>query len=146
MTKTIRIGGMDVVIPDDSPLTSVPGDESASRLHAEKPDEPERLESPQYVYRPNDPFQTSVDRVVALGNVQNTKPWVKKAFLIWFLILPFSIMEITAINALIFEPAGEKLRNFLQYNAIGLVVCAPYLLIWFATRRHGRKRVPRRTM
>lgn len=135
MPRTIKIGGMDVVLPDDSPLASSPAGETAPEFVAEKPEEPEKLESPQYVYRPNDPFQSSVDRVVALGNVQNTKPWVKKAFLVMFLIFPFSIMEITAINALIFEPEGEKLRNFLMYNAIGMIACGPYLLIWIATSR-----------
>jgi hypothetical protein len=132
------MGGMDVVLPDDSPLASGAGDESVSRFEAQKPEEPEKLESPQYVYRPNDPFQSSVDRVVALGNVRSTKPWVKKAFLILFLIFPFSIMEITAINALIFEDAGNKLRSFIEYNAIGLIACGPYLLIWIATSRKKR--------
>ena len=129
MPKTIRIGGMDVVIPEDSSLGSVPASDTASVMLAERPPEPEKLESPQYVYRPNDPFQSSVDRMVALGNVRSTKPWVTKAFLIMFLIFLFSIMEITAINALIFEPEGEKLRSFLLYNGIGLIACGPYLLI-----------------
>jgi len=138
MPKTIKIGGVDVVLPDDSTLASGPGDESASRFEAEKPEEPDKLESSNYVYRPNDPFQSSVDRVVALGNVQSTKPWVKKAFLFFFLIFPASIMEITAINALIFQPEGEKLRSFIEYNVIGLLACGPYLLIWFATSRKKR--------
>jgi hypothetical protein len=129
---------MDVVLPDDSSLASGVRDESASQFEAEKPEEPEKLESPQYVYRPNDPFHSSVDRVVALGNVQTSKPWVKKAFLFMFLIFPFSIMEITAINALIYEPAGEKLRSFIEYNVIGLIACGPYLLIWYATSRKKR--------
>jgi hypothetical protein len=138
MPKTIKMGGMDVLVPDDSPLASTSTHDSAPEFLAEKQHEPEKLESPQYVYRPNDPFQSSVDRVVALGNVQSTKPWVKKAFLILFLIFPFSIMEITAINALIFEPEGEKLRNFVTYNAIGVIACGPYLLIWIGTSRKKR--------
>jgi len=138
MPKTMKIGGMDVVLPDDSPLGAAGSDEVVTRFRAEKPEEPEKLESPQYVYRPNDPFQSNVDRTVALGNVQSTKPWVKKAFLFAFLIFPFAIAEITAINALFFAPAGEKLDGFLQYNGIGLLLCAPYLFIWFATSR-GKK-------
>lgn len=138
MPKTMKIGGVEVVLPDDNPLEAA-GNETVTPFQAEKPEEPEKLDSPKYVYRPNDPFQSSVDRVVALGNVQTTKPWVKKAFLILFLILPFSIMEITAINALVFEPPDNKLRSFLQYNAIGLLVCAPYLFIWIATSRARKK-------
>jgi hypothetical protein len=139
MPRTMKIGGMDVIIPDDSPLASAPADESTPRFQAEKPDEPEKLESQPYVYRPNDPFQSSVDRVVALGNVQEAKPWVKKAFLIMFLIFPGSLMETTAVNALIFEPPGEKLRKFIMYNVIGLIACAPYLLIWIGTSMARKK-------
>src|SRR5262245_30345620 len=78
MPRTMKIGGLDVVLPDDSPLGESAGNETATRFQAEKPEEPAKLESPQYVFRPNDPFQSNVDRMVALGNVQNTKPWVRK--------------------------------------------------------------------
>jgi|SRR5690242_15283160 len=140
MPRTIKMGGMDVIIPDDSPLGSTPATESGPQFQAEKPEEPEKLESQPYVYRPNDPYQASVDRVVALGNVQDTKPWVKKAFLIMFLVFPAAIMEITAINALIFEPEGDKLRKFVMYNVLGLIFCAPYLLIWIGTKL-AKKRI-----
>lgn len=134
MPRTIKMGGMDVIIPDDSPLAPASAAGSTPQFQADKPEEPEKLESLPYVYRPNDPFQSSVDRVVALGNVQDTKPWVKKAFLIMFLIFPASLMEITALNALIFEPPGDKLRKFVMYNVVGLVACAPYLMIWIGTK------------
>jgi hypothetical protein len=133
MSKTIKVGGMEIVLPDDSPLEAGAGDAPSAELQADKPDKPEELKEGPYVYRPNDPFQGPIDRVVALGNVQDTKPWVKKAFVIMFLILPASIMEITAINALIFEPPGEKFGKFATYNMIGLIACAPYLLVWIGT-------------
>lgn len=135
MTKTIELGGITVSIPDDSPLASGSVAESPAALLAEKPEEPERLASSQYVYRPNDPFQSSIDRVVVLGNVHSTgKPWVKKAFMFFFLILPFSCAEIIAVGALFTEPEGRKLGQFLLFNLIGLIVSAPYLLIWRGTR------------
>ena len=141
MTKTIKLGGITVEVPDDSPLASASGVESPAALLAEKPEEPEKLASPQYVYRPNDPFQSSIDRVVVLGNVHSSgKPWVKKAAMFFFVILPFSCAEIIAVGALLTEPAGRKLEQFLLFNVIGLIVSAPYLLIWRGTR--PKKRAP----
>jgi hypothetical protein len=139
MTRTIKIGGMTVEVPDDSPLASGPVVESPAALLAEKPDEPEKLSSSQYVYRPNDPFQSEIDRVVVLGNVHSAgKPWVRKVFLTCFVILPFTFAEIIAIGALFTEPPGRKLSQFLFYTGIGLIVGAPYLLIWWAQKPKKR--------
>jgi hypothetical protein len=140
MAKTIRIGGIDVEVPDDSPLASGAEIYAPAQLQADKPEEPEKLETLPYVYRPNDPFQSSVDRVVALRNIQEAKSWVRKAFLWMFLIIPMSIAEIRAIDALVSMPEGQKLKQFLTYNAIGLVACAPYLFIWGATTLHKKKK------
>jgi hypothetical protein len=135
MTRTIKIGGMTVEIPDDSPLASGPVEESAAALVADKPEEPETLASPQYVYRPNDPFQSSVDRVAALGNLHSAgKPWVKKAFMFFFVILPFTCVEIIAISALFDQSSDSRLQDFLFINFLGAFVWVPYLLIWWRTK------------
>ena len=136
MTRTINIGGMTVVVPDDSPLASGPVSDSPATLAAEKPDEPEQLTPHQHVYRPNDPFQSSIDRVVVLGNLHSTgKPWVKKAFMFFFVILTFTCAEIVAISTLFTnDPLGSRLQDFAFFNLIGLIVCVPYLLIWRSTK------------
>ena len=139
MSKTIDVGGMEIVLPDDSPLETSAGDSATTDLQADKPDKPEEIHSGPYVYRPNDPFQSPVDRVVALGNVQDAKPWVRKAFLWIFLIIPFSVVQILAVGALVVMPEGEKLRQFLTINMMGLFAYAPYVAIWLGTRYQKRK-------
>ena len=139
MSKTIKVGGIDVEVPDDSPLAYGAGNPSPAELQADKPETPEKQETLPWVYRPNDPFQSSVDRVVALGNVHEAKPWVKKTFLWAFLIIPFSIAEISAIDALVNKPAGQKLEQFVALNLAGLLACTPYLLISFARSRQKKK-------
>ena len=135
VSKTIKVGGIYVEVPDDSPLASGPVSDSPLPLTAEKPEEPEKLESGQYVYRPNDPFQSSIDRVVVLGNVHSVgKPWVKKAFMFFFVILPFTCVEIAAISALFNESSNSRLGDFLFVNFLGMFAWAPYLLIWWRTR------------
>jgi hypothetical protein len=135
MTKTIKIGGLTVEVPDDSPLASGPVVESPAALVAEKPDEPEKLATLEHVYRPNDPFQSSVDRVVALGNAHATgKSWVRKTFLVCLVILPFTFIQIAAIGALFNPSSTSRLSDFLFVNFLGLFVWVPGLLIWRAKR------------
>ena len=139
MSRTIKVGGIEVVLPDDSPLETSVGVSSPAELQADKPDKPEDIQSAPYLYRPNDPFQGPIDRVVALGNVQDAKPWVRKAFLWVFLIIPFSVVQILAVGALFVMPEGEKLRQFLTINMMGLFAYAPYVAIWLGTSYQKRK-------
>ena len=140
MSKTIKVGGVHVEIPDDSPLAQVAVADSVP-LTAEKPDEPEKLESLPYVYRPNDPFQSNIDPIVAIGNVHSAgKPWVRKVFMFFFVILPMLVAEIAAVGALFIEPEGERWKMIALYNLFGLAASAPYLAIWIAQKRRN---VPR---
>lgn len=67
-------------------------------LITEKSDVPEPLEAKPYIYRPNDPFQSSIDRIEAAGSLSAThKPWVKTAWLYIFVICPLVFMELFAL-------------------------------------------------
>jgi Rad3-related DNA helicase len=73
---------------------------------AEKSDVPEPLEKKQYIYRPNDPFQSAIDRIEAAGIISVThKPWIKTAWLYLFVIGPVACMELFAL-ALKFKASG----------------------------------------
>src|SRR5215510_11516594 len=113
MSKTIKVGGILVEVPDDSPLAGSPDADESPALTAEKPEEPEKLETLQYVYRPNDPFQANIDRVVVLRNIESSgKPWVRKAFVFFFLIFPMLIAEIAAVGALATQTEEDRWRHF----------------------------------
>ncbi len=143
MAKIIKVGNVYVEIPDESPLAPTSSHDSSQPIRAEKPEHPDKHEPTPYIYRPNDPFQSSIDRIEALGNVHKVnKPWVRKAFIFFFLIFPFSLMEIVAVNALFVEPGGQKLKSFLMYNLTGLMLCGPYLLIWIGSGRSQSRTNP----
>jgi hypothetical protein len=63
------------------------------------------LEPQPYIFRPNDPFQSSIDRIEAAGRLSAAhKPWVKTAWLCIFVICPLIFMELFAI-------AGQSQAN-----------------------------------
>ena len=102
MNQRIKVGNfyLDVPVgerpPDNHPSVGKP-------LIASKSDTPEPLEAQPHIFRPNDPFQSSVDRIEAAGRLSAThKPWVKTAWLYVFIICPLIFMELFAL-ALKFE-------------------------------------------
>jgi hypothetical protein len=97
MTGRIKVGNFYFDIPTEG--TSLENHPSAEKpLIAEKSDWPEPLEPKPYIFRPNDPFQSSIDRIEAAGRLSTThKPWVKKAWLWVFVICPLIFMELFAL-------------------------------------------------
>ncbi len=102
MNQRIKAGDFYLDVPtggtslDDHPSVGTP-------LIATKSDTPEPLEPKPHIYRPNDPFQSSIDRIEAAGSLSTThKPWVKTAWLYVFVICPLIFMELFAL-ALKFE-------------------------------------------
>lgn len=97
MTQRIKAGDFYLEVPTaGTSLENHPGAEKP--LNADKSDIPEPLEPKPYIFRPNDPFQSSIDRVEAAGNLAVThKPWVKTAWLYVFVICPLIFMELFAL-------------------------------------------------
>jgi len=97
MNQRIKAGNFYLEIPTGgTSLDNHPGAEKP--LIPEKSDTPEPLESKPYIYRPNDPFQSSIDRIEAAGSLSPThKPWVKTAWLCIFVICPLIFMELFAL-------------------------------------------------
>ena len=105
MIQRIKAGNFYLdVSTDGTSLVNHFGEQK--KLIAEKPDTPEPLEPQPYIYRPNDPFQSSIDKIVAIGSLAPThKPWVKKTWLYLFVIFPLIPMELFALS-LKFGPNG----------------------------------------
>ena len=145
MPKTIKVGGLIVEVPDDSPLLSSPQRENQPKVVAERPAEtldPDPIAEVR-IFQPNDPYRAAIDRVEMLGNLEKVeKPWVKRTFFVFFLLLPLSMGELAAFAALKNEPdptVGWKLFFFL--NFFTALLCTPYFFIW----RRSTKAQARRT-
>ena len=105
MTQRIKAGDFYLHInTEGTSLENHPGTEKP--LIPEKSDTPEPLEPSPYIYHPNDPFRSQIDKIEAAGSLSPThKPWVKKAWLHVFVIYPLIGMELFAL-ALIFNGSG----------------------------------------
>jgi hypothetical protein len=96
MTKTIKMGNIYVEVPDESYLLDSDAKKDSDFI---KPEEPEALLEEVKVYKPNDPFHSTVDRWEALGNIEKAnKPWIKKGYFIFFIVLPFILFELMALG------------------------------------------------
>ena len=139
MAKTVKVGNLYVEVPDNSPLL-----ERKPVVFAEKPSEkidPDPIAEVR-VYQPNDPFQSSIDRIEMLGNIEKVdKPWVRKTFVFFFLVFPLTCGGLGAIAALINEPnpsAAWKLFFFI--NFVTVLLCTPYFFMWRRASRRKAKR------
>ena len=105
MDQRIKAGKFYLDIPKAG--TSLDNHPNAEKPRAaSKSDTPEPLEPKPHIYRPNDPFQASIDRIEAAGSLSTThKPWVKTAWLYVFIICPLIFMELFAL-ALKFETSS----------------------------------------
>jgi hypothetical protein len=114
MNQRIKAGKFYLDIPTGgTSLDSHPSTEKP--LIAEKSDTPEPLESKPYIYRPNDPFQSSIDRIEAAGSLSTThKPWVKTAWLCIFVIGPLIFMELFALALTLNANGGWQGLGIMQ--------------------------------
>lgn len=130
MNQRIKVGNVYVELPEGgaTPLDLAAG---ARPLTAEKPDTPEPLEEPQYIYRPNDPFQSSIDEARAIASIRSShQPWVKKTWFVLFVLGPLVCGELYALALATSTPGSDAWRVFLGANAIVLPVWLVYFSIW----------------
>jgi hypothetical protein len=135
MAKSIKVGGLVVEVPDDSPLLS-PERASACKT-AERPAIPDEPEQQAYVYQPNDPYGAAVGRVHAIGNLPRVdKPWVRKTFFLFLVVLPFTCIELAAVASTFSEDGVVmKLKMFLLFSGLAVLFSAPYFVIWKKSRK-----------
>lgn len=119
MTQRIKAGNFYLDISIEG--TSLDNHPTAEKpLIAEKSDTPEPLEPKLYIYRPNDIFQSSIDRIEAAGSLSTThKPWVKKAWLCIFVICPLIFMELFTLALMLTANGG-----WLGFVLMHLIVLA----------------------
>lgn len=97
-TKTIKVGNVILEVKTDLEPPVNPYRSNAA-LKAHKPDEPEELEKPQYIFRPNDPFGVAIDRAEAITRIGTSdKSWVNWTGFIIFVVIPSIVAEIFAIT------------------------------------------------
>jgi hypothetical protein len=128
MTQRIKAGNFYFDIRTEG--TSLENHPSVEKpLVTEKSDWPEPLEPKPYIFRPNDPFQSSIDRIEAAGSLSTThKPWVKKAWLYVFIVCPLIFMELFTL-ALTFK-ANSGWQGFAFMHLIMLVYGLLSYSVW----------------
>lgn len=129
MSSKIKVGNVYLEIPDTT-ITTITSTPDARSVKVEKSDVPEPLEVPQYIYRPNDPFQSGIDEARAISSIHTShKPWVKTTWFILFVMGPLVVIELMAIRMAL-DPGINAARGFLSVNAGLLPVWICYYLIW----------------
>lgn len=139
MAKTVKYGNLFVEVPDNhylaNPEQSKPSEEA---ITAAKPDEPAKLEEPMHIYRPNDPFQASLDQVRAISNLSGEQPaWIRNTFFCCFVLIPFSGFAAMAVSAFVFDIQNglSPWVGFFGYTLTGMIVSTPYFIIWCKGRK-----------
>jgi len=130
MTQRIKVGDVFITLPEgkETPLPYSPGHD---QLKAEKPDDPEPLEEPQYIYRPNDPFRAVIDEAHATASISSShKPWVKTAWFLIFVVGPLAYAELAALASAIQDHTSSPVTVFLRHNALILPLWLLYFSIW----------------
>jgi hypothetical protein len=128
VNQRIKAGDFYLEVPTvGTSLDNHPGVEKPRM--ASKSDTPEPLEPKPHIYRPNDPFQSSIDRIQAAASLSVThKPWVKTAWLYVFVICPLIFMEMFAL-ATKFD-ANNSWTGFAFTHAFMLVYGLLAYSIW----------------
>jgi len=134
MAKTIKMGNIYVEVPDESYLLDSDAKQNSDFI---KPEEPEALLEEVRVYKPNDPFQSTVDRWEALGNLEKVdKPWIKKGYFIFFIVFPFILFQLMAVALFLgANSISNGIKGFLFINIIWLLLLMPALKVWGRANR-----------
>ena len=101
-------------------------------IKAEKPETPEPLEEPSYIYRTADPFRYAIDEARAVASISRAHPrWVRRAWFALFVILP--VLTATLWIASLFSgPQAEALAlEEVAGLCVAIAVWGMYLSIWF---------------
>lgn len=136
MTSSIKVGNVIVEMPKGySENISLHPEQKP--IKAEKSDTPEPLETQPYIYRPNDPFQASIDEAHAIASITaQHQPWVKKTWFILFVIGPLLSIELGILASILTKPDANRWTTFLTAHA-------PIIPFWFLYYMIWRRKVKR---
>ena len=136
MSKQIKIGNAVFDVPEES-SSSITSTGQEKPVQNVKPDTPEPLEEKPYIYRPNDPFQASVDEARAIASISTShKPWVRKTWFVLFVIGPLVYVELMALAANRDLEGWEWGKSLAFANTIFL----PVWLIYFSISKRRVKK------
>lgn len=128
MSQRYKAGDFYLEVPAGSAISADP---AAAQKKAEKPETPEPLEEPQYIYRPNDPFQSSIDEARAITSISHShQPWVKKTWYVLFVIGPLVYAELFALSVFLGDGGEYDAGRFVLINMLVLPVWSVYYMIW----------------
>ncbi|MFZ6731745.1 hypothetical protein ACO0LG_07470 [Undibacterium sp. Ji42W] len=126
--QRFKVGDFYLELPKGSAISADP---AAATVKADKPETPVPLEEAQYVYRPNDPFQASIDEARAIASISSSqKSWVKKTWFALFVVGPLVYAELIAIGLSINGDVSSPGLAFLISNALIMPVWLIYYTIW----------------
>lgn len=128
MVQRVKIGKVYLEMPEGAtPIQAVP---KWQPVKAEKPEDPEPLEEQQYIFRPNDPFRSSIDQARAIASINSShKPWVKRAWFLLFIVGPLVYAELHALASALHEHVSAW-QAFLGSNALIIPLWLVYVFIW----------------
>lgn len=129
MVQRMKVGNVYVDVPDGSAGPNRIGD-NPQTLEAEKPETPEKFENEPYLYQPNDPLRHGIDQVQAISSISaEHKPWVRKTFFIFFVVVPFVFIELGAFTMVKMLPKGGW-STVLLWNVCLIPFWLFYYIVW----------------
>ncbi len=143
MNQNIKIGNVVFKLQNENaPTIELGPNELAPKsqpVNTERPEMPEPLEEPQYIYRPNDAFQSSIDEAHAIASISAShRPWVKTTWFILFVIGPLVYAELFALATALRDSGTDAWKTFFLVNVVISPMWLIYLSIW---RRKVRRTV-----
>ncbi|WP_035057521.1 hypothetical protein [Andreprevotia chitinilytica] len=140
MTKAIEFGDVYADVPDDRILANATTANPAAPIHTEQV--AFITPPPEALYQTSTPFQSSLDRIRAMANIDRLeKPWIRNTFLFFFVIFPFCFLEFAAVIMILDRPYEPAWRPLLLTNSIALIICAPYFILWIRTHRKTARKI-----
>lgn len=135
MTHRFKVGNVYLELPEGS-TTSFSANPKVQPTKSEQPETPEPLEEPQYIYRPNDPFQASIDEARAISSIRSShSPWVRKTWFALFVIGPLVYAQLFALALAQHETGWGWIKAFAGANVFIMPIWLIYFSIW---RRKAR--------
>ena len=145
LNHNVRIGGVLFKLQqEDAPTIELGPNElgpESQPVIADKPETPEPLEEPQYIYQPNDPFRSSIDEAHAIASINTShRPWVRITWFILFVIGPLVYAELFALATALRQTSTEAWKTFVVVNVVAFPAWLLYFSIWRRKVQRAGKR------
>lgn len=135
MNQNIKIGNVVFMLQNENaPTIELGSNELAPKsqpVNTERPETPQPLEEPQYIYQPNDPFRSSIDEAHAIASIRAShRPWVKTTWFILFIIGPLVYAELFALATALRDRGTDAWKTFFIVNVVIFPIWLIYFSIW----------------